>query len=97
MRSDSSQKHGMKIIMINACLTQPAPWPYAGNASAKSEDQRANWLRAGIAAMRHFLCPKKSFCPFVFNGRIYAGGLTACRTLTGLQPALIRPPQPQGL
>jgi len=59
--------------MINVCLTQPAPLHYSGNASAKSEAQRGNWLRAGIAAMRLFLYLKK-FCPFVFNGRICVGG-----------------------
>jgi hypothetical protein len=85
----------MKIIMINVCLTQPAPWPYACDASAKSEDQRANWLRAGIAAMRHFLCPKKVFALCSMGG--YVREASACRTLTGLQPAFIRPPQPQVL
>lgn len=59
--------------MMRNCLTAYLHKPYAGNASAKSEAQRGNWLRAGIAAMRLFLYLKK-FCPFVFNGRICVGG-----------------------
>jgi len=52
--------------MITKLLTIFTPWPYAGNASAKSEAGFGSLIHKRMyAAMRHFLCPKKSFCPFV--------------------------------
>jgi hypothetical protein len=87
----------MKVIMINVGLTQPAPWPYAGNACAKSQAGFSSLIHKRMcAAMRHFLCPKKVFA-LLFSMGGYAGGFGLPGLVTGLLTRIICPPQPQGL
>lgn len=74
--------------MITKLLTIFAPWPYAGNASAKSEAE--NWkarskadATATILAVFLFASDKNPYCVFCFMG-IVSRRACALPTLLGL-------------
>jgi hypothetical protein len=83
--------------MITKLLTIFAPWPYAGNASAKSEAE--NWkarskadATATILAVFLFASDKNPYCVFCFRG-LFQGGLAPCRPCS-VFPGLLTIPAP---